>query len=359
MSGFLKRSAAVVLIFIMCSFGAFASEIFQDVSVFMYQGDIILNVGDVVMLYAGAASSEEISVEAYWTINGWELPDSKDSNFIINGNRDSFFEFVAAEEMRGYSYEVAFSIVVYLDGEVLEHKKAVCSISVKKYSQEEIDRVFSYVTPMNATATVNRGTGIFSDRGLSKRIGWLERGSVVVYDAHHKAVSGHVVLNDGTEGWVSYGALTSSTKNFSVSEDIPLLDKDIFVNGMDYKSDTDYLVWVNLQRQKVNVFLKKNGNWSIERVMPCCSGSNRNPTVRGVFKFSYRQSMWDLGATCVKPIVGFYESYALHSIILYKNGRVYDGTLGRPASLGCVRMAVADINWLSANLPFGSTIVTY
>ena len=91
--------------------------------------------------------------------------------------------------------------------------------------------------------------------------------------------------------------------------------KTAWVNLKGYKSDTEYLVWVNLTYQRVNIFEGSQGNWKLIRECLCGSGAPGSPTIRGVFTTSYKQPYWDYGSYYCGPVVRFYGSsgYAFHS----------------------------------------------
>ena len=352
----------ILLIVILTAFGALAEEKrvdLTDVDVFMYQQDVSVYAGETIELYSGIKTEGEITVEAYWAVNGWEYSEYKSDSYYVNESRDSTFYFGATDDMKGFICEVAFIVNTYSEGVLHDTKKVVSNVRVRAYTREDTQRVMTQVRPANVTAVVNRGSTIYSNRALNQKSGWVDKGITVYYDMQHKGLSAHIILPDGTEGWVGYYNINPTASNLTLYSDISSVDKSIYITESGYESDTDYLVWVNIQRQKVNVFTKSGGMWITVGEFTCAAGTNRMPTVKGVFKYFQRDAMWDLGSTCVRPALRFFEAYALHSIIIYKNGRVYDGTLGRPASHGCVRMAVNDINWIDKRLKIGTTIVVH
>ena len=48
-----------------------------------------------------------------------------------------------------------------------------------------------------------------------------------------------------------------------------------------------------------------------------------------------------------------------HSINLKPSGTVQDGTQGTPVSHGCVRMPPAEVSWIAAHVPIGTTVVVF
>ncbi len=140
--------------------------------------------------------------------------------------------------------------------------------------------------------------------------------------------------------------------------------KHAFVNYMGYSSSSNYLVWVNLTYQRVNIFTGSQGNWTLVREALCGAGKASTPTIKGVFTISYKQPSWNYGSYYCGPIVRFNGSsgYAFHSRLQYwpmNSDRYYDARIGFPISHGCLRMYNDDIWYMYNNLPSGTTVVVH
>ena len=140
--------------------------------------------------------------------------------------------------------------------------------------------------------------------------------------------------------------------------------KTAWINYQGYQSSTDYLIWVNLTYQRVNIFSGSQGNWKLIRTCLCGAGKDSTPTIKGVFTTSYKQSYWDYGSYYCGPIVRFNGSsgYAFHSRLEYwpmDSDRYYDARIGFPVSHGCLRMYNDDIWWIYDNIPNGTTVVVH
>jgi lipoprotein-anchoring transpeptidase ErfK/SrfK len=140
--------------------------------------------------------------------------------------------------------------------------------------------------------------------------------------------------------------------------------KTAWVNLKGYSSQTEYLVWVNLTYQRVNIFKGSQGNWELVRECLCGSGAPATPTIKGVFTTSYKQTAWDYGSYYCGPIVRFYGSsgYAFHSRLEYwpmNSDRYYDASIGYPVSHGCLRMYNDDIWFMYNNIRNGTTVVVH
>ena len=129
---------------------------------------------------------------------------------------------------------------------------------------------------------------------------------------------------------------------------------------MGYESDTDYLIWVSLYTQKVNVFSGKKGEWKLEQSYDCSSGKNETPTIVGSYKIQGQDERWDLGSTYVAPVLVFNGGAAFTSQPYYtEDGELADDTIGAPASGGSIRLQARDIAWVSENIPDGTTVIIY
>ncbi len=122
------------------------------------------------------------------------------------------------------------------------------------------------------------------------------------------------------------------------------------------KSQTDYLVYVSKPEYRVRVYLKSDGGWCFLKSFECAVGAPDTPTVEGEFTYYKNESMWDYGSYYVGPVMRFYYGYALHSTLLYKDGKPYDNRVGAEISHGCVRLKKSDIEWLSYYVPLKTKI---
>ncbi len=139
--------------------------------------------------------------------------------------------------------------------------------------------------------------------------------------------------------------------------------KEAFVNGKGYTSKTKYLIWVNLASQKVNIFEKSDGRWSLIHTYRCATGASSTPTPVVETYVTYKEEAWKTSTYIVRPITRFYPNtgYAFHSILFAPDGsgRVVDGTMGKPASHGCVRTEEDGVWWIYYNIPVKTAVIIY
>lgn len=301
---------------------------------------------------------DDFDCTARWLINGGPAYGFQNDNFHVYDGKTSFMGKYISEDFRGWG-DIRIGFEILINGESFYQINRTVRIKDLAYSDADINRVLSMVKPVRVEATLNQTSALYSDVECTRKTGTVAYGTKVICINSKTGFSNKISLPDGRVGWVPVGALNVSTKNYTKSTDFSNIDKNIFVNAKDYTSKTDFLIWINLERQRVNVFKGGRGKWSIEVSFPCATGRNVTPTINGVFEYYAKQSRWTYPNYYVGPVMIFSGNYAMHSVLLNYDGSVYDGTLGRPASNGCVRLSKHGINWLSENIPFGTTVVVY
>jgi len=215
------------------------------------------------------------------------------------------------------------------------------------------------IETIRVEATVHQDTGLFADSMLTQYIGWVNAGTTGIYTNYVSYKSSELQLSDGRSGWVDCLAVTISDANYIRQGDYSVEEKETYVNQSGYTSQTDYLVWISLNTQRVNVFLGSAGNWKLAQSFTVATGKNSTPTIAGVFEYFYRRDRWDFGDYYVEPVLIFNGGHAFHSRTYTPSGNLLDPTLGYPVSAGCIRMADEDIAWLDTYLPLHSTVVVY
>lgn len=127
-----------------------------------------------------------------------------------------------------------------------------------------------------------------------------------------------------------------------------------------------YTVYVNRTQNCVTVMEQKaDGTSVLVKSMVCSCGRAGHATPEGTFRTSdYYEWGLMVDGTYGKYAVRFNRSILFHSVPYYKPS---DDTLewdqynllGQNASLGCVRLTVADAKWIYDNCKPGTTVVVY
>ncbi|MBU3111235.1 L,D-transpeptidase family protein [Clostridium lacusfryxellense] len=126
-----------------------------------------------------------------------------------------------------------------------------------------------------------------------------------------------------------------------------------YVNTKNFSSATSYFIWIDLPRQKVNIFKGSNKKWRLVKSMVCSSGKSSTPTVRGSFRVGSKGGYFisSGGARC-KYYTQISGNYLFHSVLYNRNGSyVIDNTLGVRVSHGCVRLALSNAKFIYNNIP--------
>ncbi|MFD3157491.1 cell wall-binding repeat-containing protein [Haloimpatiens sp. FM7330] len=132
---------------------------------------------------------------------------------------------------------------------------------------------------------------------------------------------------------------------------------EAYINKKGFSSRTKYFIWVDLNRQIINVFTGSKAHWKYKVSFSCATGKNVTPTVRGNFAIGDRggsfYSKYGVGA---KYWIRFYGNYLFHSILVNTKGTVVDSTLGKRASHGCIRVGMNNIKWMYYNVPINTGV---
>ncbi|OPZ85025.1 MAG: D-alanyl-D-alanine carboxypeptidase DacB precursor [Firmicutes bacterium ADurb.Bin419] len=186
---------------------------------------------------------------------------------------------------------------------------------------------------------------------------YLSNGKVeIIRDKDYKW---YYVKSGNLSGWTKKEYLTIDTNFIPSGDRLSSTETEYFANNyFKLSSQSNFLVWVDLKKQLINVFIRNNDKWKVEKIIPCATGKNISPTIKGTFAISSNRGTWmPAGSNVwVKNYVGFYSSYFFHSVKVKKNGTLYDGTLGTVASAGCIRMPLEESEWFYNNIPEKTTV---
>ena len=153
------------------------------------------------------------------------------------------------------------------------------------------------------------------------------------------------------------------TLAWALENDLSHHDKEFWINNGGYTSTTEYIVWVNLAYQRVNIFIDNDGRWELHRVFLVATGASGSGTRTGVTTISYRQrGGWTTTSYSCRPVVRFWpgSGYAFHSRLYHPGtSNLMDARIGFPISHGCVRMYDEDIWYIFDHIPDGTTVVIH
>ena len=137
-------------------------------------------------------------------------------------------------------------------------------------------------------------------------------------------------------------------------------------NDSEEASFTGYSIWVNLAYCVVTVYeCYSDGGLYPIRSMACSCGRAGQETPEGVF---YTSDKFDWGymadGSWAAYVTRFNGDILFHAVPSWEPapGNIEIGEynkLGGPASLGCIRLCVADASWIYYNMPWGTEVVVY
>ena len=163
------------------------------------------------------------------------------------------------------------------------------------------------------------------------------------------------------------------TLEWAENNDLEVFEKELYVNAKRYTSETEYLIWVNRDFQRVNIFkgTGRANEWELYEAFIISTSLWLNSTPRGVTTIPSRTTVgWAFPEEGyrVEPVVRFWpeqssqsgQSFAFHSRPLdIRTREVIDARIGVPASSGCIRMYCDDAWWIYDNVPDHTTVVVY
>lgn len=136
--------------------------------------------------------------------------------------------------------------------------------------------------------------------------------------------------------------------------------------GQDEKSDAPYLLKVNRKQNIVIAYAKDdNGDYTKPYKAMVCSVGLDGATPTGTYttsdKYTWRLLSGNVYGQYATRITGHILFHSVPYFTRSKSDLEYDeyNKLGQPASLGCIRLSVADAKWIYDNCPKGTTVTIY
>ena len=161
---------------------------------------------------------------------------------------------------------------------------------------------------------------------------------------------------------------TNTTTNATTNTKVSNANKgEAATKGKKYESNLTYLYKINRQQNLVIVYTKDaSGEYTVPIKAMTCSVGKEGRTRRGVFKTVGSRYRW---LSLYGGVYGQYATriqghYLFHSVPYYSQNKADLETeeynkLGSPASLGCIRLSVADAKWVYEHCPKGTIVDIY
>ena len=164
--------------------------------------------------------------------------------------------------------------------------------------------------------------------------------------------------SNGAQMWVACNKVSVPSNPGTNTKYLDKKQLETYVNiTCNFVSKTNFFTWVDLNRQRVNIFTGRAGCWVLLKAYSCATGNNITPSKRGLFTIQDKGYSFVAGSkTIVKYWTRYSGNYMLHSIILTNSGKVADGTIGKRVSHGCIRMPLDMAKWYYEKMVKGSLI---
>ena len=163
---------------------------------------------------------------------------------------------------------------------------------------------------------------------------------------------------NGTKIWVSESSVSIAKNPATNTKYLDKKQLETYVNvTSNFISNTKYFTWVDLNRQRVNIFNGSAGHWVLLKTYSCASGNNSTPSKRGFFTVQDKgYSFSTESGLLVKYWTRFSGNYLLHSTLLTASGNTFDATVGTRLSHGCIRMPLDMAKWYYEKMPADSLV---
>ncbi len=133
--------------------------------------------------------------------------------------------------------------------------------------------------------------------------------------------------------------------------------KENFVNKVrSLLSRTNRLIWICLDKQRVNVFTGSLDNWTLEKTFLCCTGNAKKPTRVTVDTVDFKKEKYRIEGASAKYFVEVIGS-GFH---MWKLKGKFRRFLGKHTiSHGCIRLQEMDAKWIFDNIEPGTKVLIY
>jgi hypothetical protein len=206
-------------------------------------------------------------------------------------------------------------------------------------------------------AVLSRDSDLYKEMSIkSNKLELIKKGKKVEIIRDEKYNWYYIKTDMGKYGWVEAYNLIIPEDPATNTNRLSKEELEGYVNIKGFESKTKYFMWVDLDRQTVNIFQGTKGKYKFLKSMSCATGRNISPTTRGTFAIQNRGEWFFKGKSGAKNWVGFNGQYLFHSIIMNADKNVKDYTLGKRASAGCIRLSINDSKWVYDNITHGTTV---
>ena len=186
--------------------------------------------------------------------------------------------------------------------------------------------------------------------GTKVKIKKNKKVTIIQRDYHEKKGVSQCMLADGQIVYIPNKYL-KITKPLATGKygDYSAATKEAYINGQNIDSGDQYLIWVSLDKQRVNVFKGSNHNWKLLYEWKCSTGKADAPTLDQSFKSKY-VIQWKKEDVRVDGSILVWYSAVYGSGIHKFPGSGANKALGvKPISHSCIRLPEQFAKWIWDN----------
>ena len=260
--------------------------------------------------------------------------------------------------LKGYS-SVNVTVTIRSDGKIFTYTGTI-ALEGGTAAAAQLVRTQAIQATIKEDAVIYRFYNVYS-KTFATELGMVEAGTQVTILKTSNGIAAQITLPDGRDVWTDYSAIQIISGTYYTTEDYPKEVKEFFINYIRSRSsETQYLIWVSLWTQRVNIFQGYEGHWKLIRSGPCATGANSTPSPVEDAKVRWTSARWEYSAFYVHHVTLFDESRAFHSRpTRYEDDGVYSYAMGYPCSNGCIRLLDEDCIWIYENIPAGTAVILY
>lgn len=225
------------------------------------------------------------------------------------------------------------------------------------YTEEEIKSAAAKAVPSPVYAEVKKGAALCADASEGSVIKTLNQKTTaeILKDF---SLEWYYIKTDEAAYWTKAENLTIPPDPKTAGDELSAREIECFINTHGFKSKTSYLLWADINRQRLYLLEGKEGAFKLKNRIVCSTGKNVSPTTRGLFETGDKGEWFysERLKSGAKYWIRFNGSYLLHSVAMDKDGNVTDPALGVRSSSGCIRTSLKDAEYLYKNIPKNTAV---
>ena len=301
-----------------------------------------------------------------WYVNT-EFAGESSRNLLKEGSTISnTYDF--SRFLDGFRTEVLFTVYITVAGKTRLLYRGYVNV------EESVKEIAETVRTQNIQGKLRNNGTLYSKydastNTLSNAVKTVAADTQVSVLQSRNSTATRVRLQDGTVGWMSYYNVAIINDQYYVTSDYSTAVKEYYVNKVrKWGSNKQYMIWVSLYTQKINIFQGSKGNWTLIRSGPIASGRNDCPTPVEDTTLIYKTMRWNYPAPGHDPpfychhVTTFDSARGFHSRPTKwgePEGSILYWAIGYPASAGCVRLLDEDCTFIYNNCPLGTAVHIY